>query len=148
MSPGVAIGQGQVFAYFDELRKVIEGARSDLLFVDPYLEADFVSRYLAFAMDGVPIRLLTEKKLPTLLPAVDAFAAQHKRLIEVRSTSGLHDRYLIVDGQYCYQSGASFKDGARNALTTITRITDVFQPVRDAYEKLWAGAKVERPAPP
>lgn len=148
LSPSVAIGKGQVFEYFDELRKVIEGARSDLLFIDPYLDAEFVSRYLPFAAAGIPVRLLTDKKLPTLLPAVDAFVAQHKCVIQVRSSAGLHDRYLIIDGQFCYQSGASFKDGVKNALTTLTRITDVFQSVRTAYESMWAAAKIERPLPP
>jgi hypothetical protein len=40
-----AIGQGEVFDYFDEIRRIISLATSDLLFVDPYLDADFVSRY-------------------------------------------------------------------------------------------------------
>ena len=40
----VAISPGQVFDYFDEVRKVIEGARVDIFFVDAYLDAEFVSR--------------------------------------------------------------------------------------------------------
>jgi hypothetical protein len=41
----VVIDKGQVFDYFDELRKVIQPARSELFFVDPYLDAEFVPRY-------------------------------------------------------------------------------------------------------
>jgi hypothetical protein len=141
----VAIDQSRVFDYFDELRKLIETAASDLLFVDAYLDADFVSAYLPHARSGVPIRLLTgRKKLATLLPSVDAYATQEGTAISVRSSEGIHDRYLFVDGAACYQSGASFKDGARKAPTTLTQITDAFLAVRNTYEEMWQRAKVER----
>ncbi|MBI2562241.1 MAG: hypothetical protein HYW08_07600 [candidate division NC10 bacterium] len=42
----VALLHGMVFDYFDEVRKIIEMAKQDLFFVDPYLDAEFVSRYL------------------------------------------------------------------------------------------------------
>ena len=54
----VVVAEGQVFEYFDELRKVIETARTDVFFVDPYLDAEFVSRYLPYVAEGVSIRLL------------------------------------------------------------------------------------------
>ena len=38
----VALDQGAVYDYFDEVRKLIETAKSELLFVDPYLDAEFV----------------------------------------------------------------------------------------------------------
>jgi hypothetical protein len=49
----IAIGHGLVFDYFDEIRKLIAEAGSDLLIVDPYLDADFVSRYLQGVRSGV-----------------------------------------------------------------------------------------------
>jgi hypothetical protein len=138
------VAQGQVFDYFDEVRKVIEIAKQDLLFVDPYLDAEFVSRYLCHVSPGVTVRLLTHKKLGTLLPAVDLFAAQSKLTIQVRSDPNLHDRYVFVDRNTCYQSGASFKDGAKSAPTTLTQTTDAFAAVLQTYEGIWAKAKVER----
>jgi hypothetical protein len=138
-----AIGRGMVFDYFDELRKIIEPARTDLLFVDPYLDADFVSRYLPNVAAGVPIRLLASKKLPTLLPAVQAFRQQFGGTIEVRSAARFHDRYLFVDRAACYQSGASFKDGGRTAPTTLTQITDAFAAVQRTYEDLWTSGTVQ-----
>jgi len=143
----VVINKGQVFAYFDELKGIVEQATNDVLFVDAYLNADLVSRYLPFVRDGVSIRLLTDndaKRLSQLLPAVDLFVTQSKQRVNVRTTAGLHDRYLLVDNAKCYASGASFKDGAKNASTTIVQIIDIFVPVRDSYEALWNNAKVER----
>jgi len=139
----VAVGQGAVFDYFDEVRKLIETAKSDLLFVDPYLEAEFVSRYLPHVAPNVRVRLLTRERLSTLLPAVDAFRQQYKLAIEVRSAPGFHDRYVFVDGLSCYQSGASFKDGAKKAPTTLTQIVDAFPAMLGTYEQLWSTATVQ-----
>jgi len=140
-----AIGQGLVFDYFDEIRKIIATAHRDILFVDPYLDADFVSRYLPHIQAGVAIRLLAREKVATLVPAVAAFVQQHKASIEVRTSPGFHDRYVLVDGAACYQSGASFKDGGRNAPTTVTQIADAFPAVRDTYEDLWKAGTLVLP---
>jgi len=140
----IAVPTGGIFDYFDEIRKVIEEAREDLLFVDPYLEADFVSRYLPHVASGVTVRLLTSKKLPTLLSALDVFVAQHKTKVLVRSSSEAHDRYVIVDRERCFQSGASFKDGAKKSPTTLTQTTDAFAAVLQTYENMWNAGKVER----
>lgn len=141
----VVVQQGQVFDYFDEIRRVIETARSEVFFVDPYLDAEFVARYLPYVANGVTVRLLAgDKKLATLLPAVDLFAKQQGLTLEVRSSGQLHDRYVFVDRGACYLSGASFKDGAKNAAVVLTQITDGFNALWDTYEALWNAAKVER----
>jgi hypothetical protein len=101
----VPIAHGQVFDYFDEVRRLLEMAKQDLFFVDPYLDAEFVSRYLSHVSVGVTIRLLACKKLVTLLPAVDLFVKQSGHAIQVRSASHFHDRYVFVDHKECYQSG-------------------------------------------
>src|SRR5258708_3827032 len=140
----VPVAHGEVFDYFDEVRRIIEIAKQDLLFVDPYLDAEFVSRYLSHATKGASIRLLAREKLPTLLPAVDLFAKQSGATIQVRSAPNFHDRYVFVDRIACYQSGASFKDGAKSAPTTLSQITDAFAAMSQTYEELWSKAKVER----
>src|ERR1700733_1145014 len=140
----LAVAHGQVFDYFDEVRRIIELAKQDLLFVDPYLDAEFVSRYLTHVSKGVTIRLLAREKLTTLLPAVDPFAKKSGCTIQVRSAPHFHDRYVFVDRKACYQSGASFKDGAKSAPTTLTQITDASVAMLQTYEGLWSTAKVER----
>jgi hypothetical protein len=140
----LAVGKGQVFDYFDELRKITELAKQDLLFVDPYLDAEFVSRYLCHVSTAVTVRLLAREKLTTLLPAVDLFSKQTGLKIQVHSAPNFHDRFLFVDQNSCYQSGASFKDGAKSAPTTLTQITDAFDAMWKTYEGIWASAKTER----
>jgi hypothetical protein len=124
----VGLGSGQVFDYFDEVRKLIESAKVDILFVDPYLDAEFVSRYLPHVSSS------------TLKSAATAFSAQTNIQVEIRIGTGFHDRYIFVDGLACYQSGASFKDGARKTPTTLTQITDAFTVVQLTYENLWAAS--------
>lgn len=133
----VGVQSGRVFEYFDELRKVIESARSDLLFVDPYLDAEFAGKYLPQVPGGTTVRLLARERVASLKPAVVAWVAQSGASVEVRSALGFHDRYVFVDGQACYQSGASFKDGAKKAPTVLTQITDAFGAVHTTYEQLW-----------
>jgi hypothetical protein len=74
----IAISQGQVFDYFHEIRQTLELANEEVFFVDPYLDAEFISRYLPHARAGVAIRLLASDKgkLARLLPAVDLFSQQ------------------------------------------------------------------------
>jgi hypothetical protein len=141
----VAIGQGLVFDYFDELRKPITLAKADLFFVDPYLDADFVSRYLPSVSDGVTIRLLGRKLTKTLVPAARLFATQSNAKVEIRSSKKIHDRYMFVDKQMCFQSGASFKDGGRISPTTITQIIDAFPAVLQTYETIWTEATPAEP---
>ena len=139
-----AIGHGNVFDYFDEVRKIVEPAAQDVFFTDPYLDAEFVARYLPHVKTGTVVRLLARERLGSLLPAADAFSRQSGIAIHVRSAPAFHDRYVFVDRGACYQSGASFKDGAKAAPTTLTQITDAFPAVLKIYEDIWAAGKVER----
>jgi len=82
--------------------------------------------------------------LATLLPAVDLFAKQSGLSIQVRSSTDIHDRYLFVDKSACFISGASFKDGAKNAPAVLTQISDAFSAMWTTYEALWNVAKAER----
>lgn len=84
--------------------------------------------------------MLARERISTLKPAIAAFVAQSGLSVEVRTVGGFHDRYLFVDEQACYQSGASFKDGAKNTPTVLVQITDAFTSVKATYEQLWASA--------
>lgn len=139
----VAIEQGAVFSYFDSLRNVIEKAKADLFFIDPYLNADFVATYLPFAASAGKVRMLANRYISELRAALPLAATQFKCQVELRSAAALHDRYVLIDGTTCYQSGASFKDGAKSSMTTLTQQTDTFDAVKTYYEDLWASSKIE-----
>jgi len=143
--PNLAVTAGAVFEYFDAIRKVLAEAREDLLFVDPYLDAEFVSRYLAPLEHRPTVRLLTRERIASLLPAAEALTAQSGLQIHIRAAGGLHDRYVIVDRTSCFQSGASFKDGAKRAPTTLTQVVDLFPQLLATYEAAWNAGDVHLP---
>jgi hypothetical protein len=138
----VTVGQGQVFQYFDEVRKIIEQATTDILFVDPYLNADFISRYLPHVKKGVAVRLLCVKYVAAVKSAAELFARQNDTSIEVRAGQAIHDRWFFIDGRRCFQSGASFKDGGVNAATTLIENVDSFVGLRAQFEERWQTATI------
>ncbi|MFE0500335.1 hypothetical protein ACFW0P_06065 [Lysobacter soli] len=138
------VDRGQVFTYFDEVRNLLGGATNEVLFIDPYIDAEFVSRYLPQIHNGVAVRLLSsEAKARELTPALELYRQQTGITIEARvlPDRSLHDRHLIVDGRDLYHSGASFKDGARNAPTSINQIVDAATEIIAHHQARWATAR-------
>jgi hypothetical protein len=137
------VSKGAVHDYFEAVRKVIELANEELFFVDPFLDADFVTRYLVHVRDGVRIQLLARENPVRLVAAVEMFTKQHGTPIEVRTSEGMHDRFVFVDNREGYQSGASFSGGGLKATTALNRVLDTFAPILDTYRQMW-GAGVRR----
>ena len=138
------VEKGQTFDYFDEVRKLLVTAQSEVFFVDPFLSAEFVSRYFPHLRSGIQVRLLGKKDLPALLSAVELAAQQYRIHVSVRSSAAIHDRFVFLDGMRGFNSGASFKDGARLSPTIVTEITDTLSAVQATYEQLWSTASVQR----
>lgn len=138
----VAVSAGSPHDYFDALRRVIEEARADLLFVDCYMGAEFISKYMGHIAVGTSVRLLTRERLSSLVPAALAFTEQYGLGIAVRSIDEIHDRYVFVDRRTGYVSGASFKDGGRVSPTALTQIVDTFAQALATYEEMWGRATV------
>jgi hypothetical protein len=142
--PGeIVVDRDHKFDYYDEVRKAIERAATDILIVDPYIGADFVPRYLAHVRGGVKVRLLTRKYIDQLVPSVELFATQHRLPIEIRRSRS-HDRYVFIDGVDGYHSSASFQDGGGKSAAMLSQITDAFDATKQIYETEWSGAAVVR----
>lgn len=139
----VPIVQGNRFQFFDEMRKIIETAKIDIFFVDPYLDPEFVSNYLPQVDSAAAIRLLANRYVNKLLPAVKLFRETTSTRIELRSAPDFHDRFVFIDRQACFHSSASFKDGAKNAPTLLAQVSDAFEQVSETYDKIWHSAKIE-----
>lgn len=139
----IPVEKGAEFQYFNEVRKVVESAKSDILFVDPYLDADFVSRYLPFVSKSAKVRLLSKKDIEQLVAAAKMFHAEHSTSIEIRKASQFHDRYIFVDGTRCFQSGTSFSAGTRQAPTALTEAIDGFEALNSMYGGIWDSANTQ-----
>jgi hypothetical protein len=139
-----AFNAGQQFEFYDELRKVIETAQSDVFFVDRYMGADFVTLYLPHPRPNVAVRLLTRDKLAPLLASVHAYSAQHGTKIEVRTSQGFHGRFMGIDRSRCFLVDASFKDAAHTAPAALLELTDIANAAMAQYEALWQAGNLER----
>ena len=138
---GVVIEQGMQFDYFDRVRKIIEQARDEILFVDPYMGPEFVSKYMRLIGSNVKVRLLTSVDANSLAIALSFLAKQSKIGAEIRLSKQLHDRFIFVDQKACYMSGASFKDGAKRSPTIIAQITDGFDALFGCYQEIWRASE-------
>lgn len=141
----IAVPGRRPHEYYDSVRRLLETAITDILFVDPYIGADFVSRYLPHVRAGVTVRLLTRKYLDKVVPSVDMLVLQQQGLsVEVRKSIS-HDRYIFIDRKECYHSSASFQDGGKSSAALLSQVMDVFPDTQRIYESEWAAAKVSRP---
>lgn len=137
----VAFEPRRPFDFFDEVRRYVESATTEVFFIDPYMDAEFVSRYLPFVKPGVTVRLLGSNKIMALKAAVEMYSAQTGTTIALRH-SMFHDRYLIIDGRECYQSSGSFNHGAATAASLLVQIVDAFDSIHSMYEARWAAGTV------
>ena len=116
-----------------------------MFFVDPYLDAEFVSRYLPYVAEGVSIRLLgARRNEPHCCRPSTLSRNSPADPLPCVCRTGLHDRYLFIDEAACYLSGASFKDGAKNAPAVLMQITDAFEAMWDTYQRRWNDRAMDR----
>jgi hypothetical protein len=132
----VAVDKGMHFEYFNFLKEIVQGAVADVFIVDPYLSDEVLSRFCVFAKEGVTIRLLGWRNIPTLQPAAQALKLQ-RGLVSLRKSEELHDRYFFIDRTRCVMSGASFKDGPKYAPSMLTEVVDGAKLLLDMYEARW-----------
>lgn len=123
---------------------VLESAQQSVLIIDPYLGGDALKKFIVFARETVPIRLLADAKhvKPTLQPAVDAWTQQFGvvRPIEARLSAArsLHDRLIILDGSHAWILTQSFNAFADRAPATIQKADPESAKLKiEAYEDLW-----------
>jgi hypothetical protein len=144
---GAFVAVGNRLDAYAAIAKVLSEAKSDVLVVDPYLDAVVITDYLASAPEGVALRLLSDKQncKATLVPAAKAWASQHggNRPLEVRLTAPgvLHDRLILVDRAKAWSLTQSIKDFAKRSPATVSRSGDDIAALKlPAYEKMWNSA--------
>lgn len=140
---GFSVDQGNVFDYFNETRKILASAKSEIFLIDPYTTADLVDDYFKAIDPSVAIRVLTSNKQQALamVPAAQKLTQQIQIAIDIRSTDNMHDRFWFIDRSKGYQSSASINDAAKKSPAVIMKITDTFDAVKAIYEAKWNDGK-------
>jgi len=99
---------GQIYDAFDQMKKFVLMAKSELIVIDPYFD-DSVLPLIAQKRPGVSV-LVVKNKRKDLLHAVDVarFNAQYANSLTVKESAKFHDRFLIIDKTALIHVGASF----------------------------------------
>ena len=99
---------GQIYDAFDQMKKFVLMAKSELIVIDPYFD-DSVLPLIAQKRPGVSV-LVVKNKRKDLLHAVDVarFNAQYAYSLTVKESTLFHDRFLIIDKAALIHVGASF----------------------------------------
>jgi len=98
---------GQIYDAFEQMKKFVRMARTELIVIDPYF-ADSVLPLVAQKRQGVQV-LVVKNSLNKLLHAVDVsrFNAQYGNSLTVKTSDKFHDRFLIIDKVILIHVGAS-----------------------------------------
>ena len=98
---------GQVYDAFDQMKKFVRMAKTELIVIDPYF-ADSVLPLVAQKRNSVSV-LVVKNSRNKLLHAADvaAFNAQYGNSLAVKTSDRFHDRFLILDRSVLIHVGAS-----------------------------------------
>ncbi len=98
---------GQIYDAFDQMKKFVRMAKTELIVIDPYF-ADSVLPLIAQNRNGVPV-IVVKNSHNRVLHATDvvAFNAQYGNSLTVRTSDKFHDRFLIIDNSVLIHVGAS-----------------------------------------
>ena len=111
--------KGQWFDAFDYITQIIAKANKSIVLIDPYCDKKALT-FLAHKKSGVDvfINLSNESKISSEEIAI--FETQYGKITS-KVFNNIHDRFLIIDEEECYDLGTSINH-AGNKLFAINRI--------------------------
>lgn len=144
---GAFIPAGDAFTALAAVGKVLEIARTSILIIDPYADANLLTDFAVLAPEGIAVRVLADKAgcKPGLKPAAERWAAQYggKRPLQVHlaDKGSLHDRLIAIDDRHVWSVGQSFNALAQRAPTSLVRVDPETARMKiDAYDAIWQAA--------
>ena len=96
---------GEWFDAFDFIVGIIRKAKKSIILVDPYCDNKALS-FLKYKSEGVEVLICNTSKSKLEKEELSRFESQYG-VIKVRTLTNLHDRFLIIDEEECYDLGAS-----------------------------------------
>jgi hypothetical protein len=134
----VFIPKGEVYTAFRKIMEIIQQARTDIIVIDPYADEVVLDMFSALPA-SVSIKLLTTHTKPTFILACKKLYQQRGNL-QVRTSSHFHDRFIVLDGVACYQSGCSFNHAGAKATVIAKQQDQVRDKVKEEFDSAWLSA--------
>ena len=108
---------GQVYDAFEQMKKFVRMAKTELIVIDPYFD-DSVLPLIAQKRPNVSV-LVVKNTRKNLLHAVDVaqFNAQYNNTLTVKESVKFHDRFLIIDKTTLIHVGASLNHLGKKCFT-------------------------------
>lgn len=100
--------QGQIFDAYAKFESFIAQAQKSIVLIDNYVDLSVLER-LAKKNSGVAVTIYTTPQTRLTAQDVQQFNAQYPPL-DLKFTTSMHDRFLIIDDSTLYHIGASIKD--------------------------------------
>lgn len=100
--------QGQIFDAYAKFESFIAQAQKSIVLIDNYVDLSVLER-LAKKNIGVAVTIYTSPQTRLTAQDVQQFNAQYPPL-DLKFTTSMHNRFLIIDNSTLYHIGASLKD--------------------------------------
>ena len=99
---------GQIYDAYTLIQSLFETANNEIIIIDNYVDRTILDR-LVVKNRNVQVIIYTSINTRLLGRDINAFNNQYGRL-DVRYTTNVHDRYIIIDQNKIYHLGHSIKD--------------------------------------
>ena len=99
---------GQLYDAYTLIQSIFESANNEIIIIDNYVDRTILDR-LVVKKNNVQVIIYTSLNSRLLGKDIATFNTQYGRL-DVRYTTNVHDRYIIIDPNRIYHLGHSIKD--------------------------------------
>lgn len=120
---------GEWFDAFEFIVFIIQRAKNSITLIDPYCDNRALS-FFKYKNDGVEVLICNGPKSKLEEEEISRFESQYG-LIKVKTIENLHDRFLIVDEEECYDLGTSLNYAGKK-LFVISKIenTNIIREIK------------------
>ena len=99
---------GQLYDAYTLIQSLFESVNNEIIIIDNYVDRTILDR-LVVKKHNVQVIIYTSINSKLLGRDINTFNSQYGRL-DVRYTTNVHDRYIIIDQNKIYHLGHSIKD--------------------------------------
>ena len=99
---------GQLYDAYTLIQSIFESANNEIIIIDNYVDRSILDR-LVVKKQNVQVIIYTSINSKLLGRDINTFNSQYGGL-DVRYTTNVHDRYIIIDQNKIYHLGHSIKD--------------------------------------
>lgn len=107
---------------FDYIVDIIRRAKKSIILIDPYCDNKALS-FLKYKNSGVNLLICNGPKSKLEREEILRFKSQYG-VIKVKTTKNIHDRFLIIDEEECYDLGTSLNYAGKK-IFAINKISNI-----------------------